>query len=69
MAIKGSGTGQGRVRSQLGKGRMVKCSQAGHELCQRAAFFGKGVEGPYHCGSAPLLPKSRVGQQKQTRRR
>lgn len=67
MAEKGGG--QGRVRCQFGKGRIVRCTKKGHELCQRAAFYGRGVEGEYHCAGEPLVPKTgRLGQQKQAKR-
>jgi len=66
MAKAGIGSGQGRVRTMLGKGRMFRCAD---ELCQRAIFAGKGTQihtaGYWRCGDKPLVPKKRTGQQKQ----
>ena len=71
MAIKGSGTGQGRVRSAQ-PGPMVRCSGHGGQECHRAArLIGFPQGSKWECGEAkPFTHKQgRVGQQKQARRR
>ena len=73
MAKTGVGTGQGRIRSLLGKGRMLRCVDTDSRgvRCERAIFAGRGtapdVAGSWSCGTDPLVPKlrGRVGQQKQ----
>jgi hypothetical protein len=47
---------------------MVRCADEG---CQRACrFIGFGADLPsWTCGLAPLLAKTRIGQQKQAKRR
>lgn len=73
MAGQSKGGGQGRVRSQKGKGRMLRCSDVDPMgvQCERAIFAGRGtaldVAGTFTCGNSPLVPKARgrVGQQKQ----
>lgn len=46
------GGGQGRVRSQLGAGRMVNCSGTAPngKPCQRVRFQARGVDADYNCG-------------------
>lgn len=56
-----SGGGQGHVRSYLGHGRMVRCSgRVEGRRCQRAIFFGRGIEGDYDCG-AHVVDKGKAG--------
>jgi hypothetical protein len=67
MAVKSAkGGGQGRVRTMLGHGRMLRCADTG---CERAIFAGRGtaleLAGAWSCGMDALVPKARVGQRKQ----